>query len=969
MFKKSKVASGVLVALGGVLLAAPVFAQTADRVEITGTRIKSIDAASNSPVTSLTAEEIRSSQPVAVEEVIRGMAAAVPAIGPGVNNGAGGGATIDLRGLGPQRTLVLIDGRRMVPFDLSARVDTNSIPLALLERIDIVTGGASAVYGADAIAGVANFVLKKKFNGAELSTSYSVSGDNDAKRRRTDLTIGSALADGKGNVVLSVGSTTTDPLQAGDRSWGRTTTSSSTGAFAGSSTTYPIVIAVTPAAGVTTAQNTLGTGNRQLNLTTGAFEAFVPATGGYNTNPPNYFITPLDRRQVTGLANYTINEHAEVYAQAFYTRSDVNSVLAPSGTFGNTFQVNIGNPYIPDAARAQICAARGIAAASCVLGNTTTVPITLSRRFVELGNRYNDFYNKSLQTTLGLKGAVTDSWSYDLYHISGESDQTQVRRNWGSLSKVQQAMLATSTTACTVTTGGCVPLNVFGALGSITPDMLNFVNLSTVLLTKVRQSVDAATIDGDLGVIKSPFAKSPIRVAVGFEKREVSAANQSDAPSQIQAEVLGTGAPTPDRSGTLRLREAYGEANVPLVQGLPMAHDISLEVGGRSTEFSAITAVGTSKRSYGTDKFGLNWEPVKGVRIRGMVQKATRAPNVNELFAPQITGLSNLSTDPCQGALINAAQANTPGTLSNLCRLTGVPATVIGNLPAPSSGQINVLSGGNPDLGPEKADTQTLGFVWTPDFAPGFSLSMDRYRINVTDAISSPSTTDVLDGCYNAAFNPGFDLNASCQNIFRSANTGTFNGGDSRGVFTGSSNQGKIWIGGFDINASYRMRMKDLGLSPDLGTVDLTFNYNKVLDNDFQATSVSVRRDCIGYYSLACGAPNWGTRFTQRTTWKLSTFDVGYAWRHVSAIQVEPLAGTFYAPYSKVPAYNYLDLSANWDVMKGVRLSLSINNAMNNKPPVVGNTIATTSTNGGETLPSSYDTIGRYFTLGLTMKF
>jgi outer membrane receptor protein involved in Fe transport len=964
MFKRTKVSTGALIALGSALLSVGLSAQaqTAERVEITGTRIKSIDAVSNSPVLSVSAAEIQSSQPVAVEEVIRSLSAAVPAVGPGVNNGSGGGATIDLRGLGANRTLVLIDGRRMVPFDLNAQVDTNSIPLSLLQRVDIITGGASAVYGADAISGVANFVLRKNFTGVELKTQYGISSQGDAKRRRTDLTIGANLADGRGNVALSVGTTTTDPLRAGDRPIGQTTTSSATGLFAGSATTYPIVIAVTPAAGVT--NNTLGTGNRQLNLATGAFEAYVPATGGYNTNPPNYFVTPLDSRQVTGLANFTINENAEVYAQAFYTRATVNSVLAESGTFSNTFQVPIGNPFIPEPARQQICAARGITAANCVLGNATEVPITLNRRFIELGPRYNDFFNKSLQTTVGVRGALIGGWSYDISSINGESDQTQIRRNWGSLAKVQQAVRALNTTSCTVTTGGCVPLNVFGNLGSITQPMLDYINLSSVLLTRVKQSVLAGSVSGDLGFIKSPLAKAPIGVAFGAEQRKVTGANQSDAPSQIQGEVLGTGAPTPDRSGSLQLNEFYGEANVPLVQNLPFARNISLELGARRTEFKA-----SQTKNYSSSKFGADWEPIQGLRFRGMLQKAVRAPNINELYAPQVTGLSNLAVDPCQGTSINQAQANTAGTLSNLCRLTGVPLTVIGNLPAPSSGQINRQTGGNPALGPEQAETQTLGFVFQPDFAPGLTLSIDRYRIQVTDAISSPSTTDVLDGCYNPAFNPTYTFNASCANLFRSPNTGTFGGADSRGVFTGSTNQGKIWVGGYDINAAYRLPLKNVGLGAEFGVIDIAFNYNKVLDNDFQATPVSVRRDCIGFYSSSCGAPNWGQRFTQRTNWRFSDFDVGYSWRRVSAIQVEPNSGTYFEPYTKVPAYNYVDLSAAWKVTKNLRLSLAVNNAFDKKPPKVGNTIATTSTNGGETLPSSYDTVGRYWSFGATVSF
>lgn len=964
MFKRNAVNSAALICLGAVAAAPALAQETLERVEITGSRIKTVGAVSASPITSVGSEEIKASQSVAVEEIIRGMPAATPAIGPGVNNGSGGGATLDLRGLGPSRSLVLIDGRRLVPFNLNGQVDTNSVPVALLQRIDIVTGGASAVYGADAVAGVVNFVLKKNFQGIELASSYGVSERGDSIRRRSDLTIGGNFADGKGNAVLSIGTTKTDPLIVGDRDIGKTTTSSATGKFTGSDTTVPLVISVAQAAGIPAGSNTLGTGNKQLNPTTGRFEAYDPAVGSFNTNPPNYFQTPLDRRQLTGLASYSINEHAEAYAQVFYTRSVVNSVLAASGTFGNTFQVPIGNPYIPEAARQQICSARGIAAVNCVAGNNTLVPMTLSRRFTELGPRYNDFENKTLQTTVGMRGDLIGSWTYDAYLTSGEADQTQIRRNWGSFSKLSQSLNALSTTACTNTANGCVPLNVWGAEGSITPAMLNFINLSSLLLQKVRQQVTAVSTSGDLGDIKSPWSKAPIGLAFGAEERKVTASTQSDGASQTQSEVLGTGAPTPDRRGTFTLKEFYGEAQVPLLQNLPFARSVTAELGYRETRFTTSTS-----NSYNSNKYGLDWEPVKGLRFRGMMQNATRAPNVNELFAPQVTGLSNLATDPCQGANINAGQANTAGTLSNLCVLTGVPASVVGSLPAPSSGQINVLSGGNPNLGPEKAKTKTIGFVYEPSFVKNLLVSLDYYQIELTGAIASPSTTDILDQCYKTQYNPGLTLNAACSAIYRSASTGTFNGADSKGVLVVSSNQGKRWTSGYDLTIGYGLAAKDLGLSPAMGRLDLSLNLNQVMDNDRQATPTSVRRLCRGYYSNACGEGNNGLRFSQRTTWTAGDFTAGYNWRHLSAMNVEPGSGTWFADFTKVKAYDYFDVNASWAVNKMLKLTLTINNITDKTPPTVGNTIATTGGVSGNTMPSVYDPIGRFYTIGATLKF
>ncbi len=224
MFKRTKVNTGALLALGGVLLSAglPVHAQSEERVEITGSRIKSIGNTSSSPITSVGKVDIDTTQPVAVEELVRGLAAAYPALGPGVNNGSNGTAQIDLRGMGANRTLVLINSKRFVPTRLDGVVDTNNVPVSLLERVDIVTGGASAVYGADAITGVVNFVTKRNFTGVEATTLYSISESGDAQRYKNDLTIGANLADGRGNVALHVGTTRTAAVRLGDRDYSGT---------------------------------------------------------------------------------------------------------------------------------------------------------------------------------------------------------------------------------------------------------------------------------------------------------------------------------------------------------------------------------------------------------------------------------------------------------------------------------------------------------------------------------------------------------------------------------------------------------------------------------------------------------------------------------------------------------------------------------------------------------------------------
>jgi outer membrane receptor protein involved in Fe transport len=932
-------------------------------VEVTGTRMTAPGFNSNSPISSVTAEEIRSTQPVAVEEFFKALPAAVPATGPATNNGTAGAATIDLRGLGTNRTLVLVNGRRLVPFNLNGVVDTNVIPMALLSRVDVLTGGASVVYGADAVAGVANFKLRRNFTGVDVTTSYGMTGDQrDARRRRTDVTMGASLDDGRGNVVLSIGKTKSDPLTQGERSYGITSLNSVTGAPTGSATTVPAAFSTSAGAG---GNPGVLSGSWQIDPASGRL---VQPAMLYNTNPPNYYATGLDRTQATALGNYKINDYAEAYTEVFVTNSKVAAALAATGTFSNTFNVPIGNPYIPQAAREQLCQRRGISAANCVAGNATIVPLQVNRRFTELGPRYNDFDNKTLQYTIGLKGELAYDWTYDAYWTRGSADQTLTRRNWGSLAKVSQALNALSTTACVNPANGCVPLNVFGAEGSITPQQAAFINNSAMLSQSVRQDVAAVSFAGNLGnTIRSPFAQDPISMSLLAEQRKVRAGTQSDAASQIKDEVLGTGAPTPDRTGRFSLKEYAVEMLVPVARDLPLIRTLNMELGYRHTEFSTANA----KNDYGSWKAGAEWAPVAMFRVRGMVQKATRAPNVNELFAPNVTGLSNLATDPCQGANINKADASRTGTLSNLCVQTGVPLSEVGSLPAPSAGQINNLSGGNPALGPESAKTRTIGFVLEP--LPRLAVSVDYYDIKITDAVSSPSTTDILERCYNAGQNPGFTLNEFCGMIGRNTINGSFSGAESRGVATPLSNLGKQSTSGVDLNVAYRVAANRLGLDSRYGHFDISLGANQVNRYRFQATPTAVERDCLGYYSVACNnivsAPVYKRKFNQRTNWSFGAWSVGYNWRYVSGVIEEPGGTAFLPEFSRIPAYHYIDLNANWNINKNLRVNLSVTNAANKKPPIVGGTIGGTAANSGNTFPQSYDAVGRYVTLGASVKF
>jgi len=760
-------------------------------------------------------------------------------------------------------------------------------------------------------------------------------------------------ADGRGNVALSFGTTRTNPLTQGERPAGVVSISSTTGLSGGSSITVPAVLGGIPAPLA---------GNRIIDVAAGNLRAYNGDVDAFNFNPLNYFITPIERTQMAAIGRFTINEFAEAYAELNHTKSKVSLNLAPTGTFASAgfpnWRIPIGNPFIPAAMRTQLCSAFGITT-NCAVGNTQEVTLNISRRLVENGPRINDFDNTTQQWTAGVRGSVPflDSWSYDAYLQQGTSNQLSTRVNWGSSSKLQQSLRSVSTTACTVTTGGCVPINVFGAAGSVTPAMLSFFNQTAVQSTTVRQTVKSLSASGDLGVVKSPFAKAPISLALGLEERSMSAGNLSDGPSQVNGEVLGTGAPLPDRTGTISLKEGFLETIVPLAGGMTGINSLNFEGGYRDSKFKTLAG----SQSYGSWKYGFDYAPIKGLRFRAMQQRATRSPNINELYQPIVSGLSIRAVDPCQLALVSAADANTAGTLANLCRVTGVPLSQFGNVPGPAAGQISNTGGGNPNLSPEEADTTTIGFVWEPEFVPGLSFTLDYYKIQINKAVSSATANQVIDGCYTAALNPGFNAgNPFCGLIVRNVTTGSLNG--AAGVITQTSNLGTVDTDGYDLGVSYRLKLQKWG------RVDLGLQATQVVSNGFTSLPSVARIECVGVNGPDCGGPTAKMKWSQRTTWSMGDFTAGYNWRHLGKSSIQGAPATL-PQFASIKAFNYVDLSFAWQATKNLRMSLAINNAGDLAPPILGANVGTTATNSGNTFPQWYDVVGRAYSLGATLKF
>jgi outer membrane receptor protein involved in Fe transport len=942
-------------------------------IVVTGTRITNPNLVQSSPVTVIGEGEIQLQQVSSAEELLHDLPGQVPGLSQNTNNGGNGSANANLRGLGTNRNLVLLDGQRLVPVDLVARTDLNIIPSSLIERVDVFTGGASTVYGADAVAGVINFITKRNFSGIDVDLGTGISERGDGALLRGNATVGANFDDNRGNVVLSVGYTQTNPVYEGERPFSEVAFGSGTGAPQGSTTGVPLRI-----------RNGTAT-QAQLDVASGLL---VTAYNTYNTNPLNLIQTPLTRYSIYGKGRYEISDRVEAYASGMFNKNRVIFNAAPTGIFANNVFVPVSNPFLPVTLRNQLCGlvdsnanlagvqlltpAECTAAAAAVNPNDPAyreLLLTAERRFAEGGPRVTTYNFNQFQGSVGLRGPLISNLKWDINGAYGESSRVQSSTS-GTLAAAQQALRATNPNTCTVTTGNCVPLNIFGPEGSITPAMLNFIAVTTYNFVDTNLTQGSATVEGDFGFVL-PWATQPVGVAAGLEYRRYWGFSRGDAISSQVGAVLGAGAAALPQQGDYNSREAFAEAIIPIIEDRPFFNSLTLEVGGRYAHYDL-------SGGNWTYKVGGSWEPIPDIKFRAMYSKAVRAPNLAELFQPQVVALSNLVADPCQGTGI-------PAPLAALCVATGVPAAIIntGAIPAPSSGQIQTTQGGNPNLAPEVAKSFTAGVVLQPRMIPGFALTLDYYNIDVNDAITSPTNTDITEGCYTLAGNPTLDPNNPfCQLVRRNVVTGRLDGEPSTtpGLQRALSNAGFLQTRGFDLTMNYR---RDVGF----GRVSVAFNGNHTTRSRFKALAenpLSPNRECIGFYSTSCMPPQARWSWNMRTTlsWLNNTVDTSLLWSHLSSFKVEPVVcqvesnlncgpslATVFDAYEAIPAYDWFDYSNRIQATDHMSFVFTIKNLFDKKPPFVGNTIGVTAYNHANTFPSTYDAVGRAYRVGVNLRF
>ncbi|WP_298094691.1 TonB-dependent siderophore receptor [Brevundimonas sp.] len=964
--------------------AAPAMAQEApaqdlDDVVVTGSRIPQANLVTTSPVTQVTGEDIDVAGVTRVEDLISQLPQAFAAQNSTVSNGSSGTATVSLRNLGSSRTLVLIDGRRMgygSPNDDAA--DLNQIPEQLVERVEVLTGGASAVYGSDAVAGVVNFIMKKDFEGLQVDAQYGfyqhnndydgvgnlraeitrrgltnaaqfrLPADNvsDGESRSLNVTLGVTAPDGKGNLMAYAGYRNNNPILQGDRDYStcsigapNAATGPATYSCGGSGTSFPGRFT-----NFSTFNSTLGTGR--------TFVPFDSNTGNYNFGPLNYYQRPDERYTMGAFGRYEVSDKAEVFAQLMF--SDYKSVaqIAPSGNFFSTPDINCDNPLLGAQQRTTI----GCTAADVTAGNRRTLYV--GRRNVEGGGRQDTLGYESYRGVVGIRGELTEGWNYDVAAQFSRVNMSRVYLNDFSTTRLGRALDVVSVggvpTCRSVVNGtdpACVPYDIFIS-GGVTQAALNYLQIPLIQTGETTQQVVTAAVTGDTGW-SLPTSSNTIQVAFGAEYRRDYLGSTTDT-AFATGDGAGQGGPTIGVTGDADVSEVFGEIQIPLADGQAWAYSASIDAAYRRSEYENL----------GTDtyKIGADYAPIEDIRFRASYSRAVRAPNVIELFAAQGFGLFDADRDPCD-ATTGAVAANCVGTARH--QVTSAQSTS-GALDSPA-GQYNQLTGGNPNLNPEEADTYTYGVVWTPSFVPGFNLSVDYFDIQVDGLVSSVGALNTLDLCY------GQNDAAACGRITRNA-------GGQLWVGTGvvqdlNNNIGGLATSGLDFNANYAFDWEDLGVA-NLGSMQLSFvgTLLNELITDTGLGTVSSVYDCAGFFANQCGTPNPEYRHRARATWLTPwDMDVSATWRHYGEVELAVLSatnGSLNNGGTRLDRYfdaeNYLDLAATWQVMDTVTLRAGVNNVLDNDPQL---SYSVGTTGNGNTYPQVYDSLGRYFFVGVTANF
>ena len=946
-----------------------------EQIVVTGSRIARPDYESSSPIVSVSEALFQQSGTQTVDTVINSLPQFVPAITSTSNNPSNGGqSNIDLRGLGSNRVLVLMDGVRVVPANGSGTVDVNLIPAALIKNVEIISGGASAVYGSDAISGVVNFKMIDDFEGVELDAGYGITDRSDGDEYHGTITAGMNFAEDRGNIVASVGYTERKEVLAGARDFsdvalgwfdnlqefrplGSPTFEEGRVGVAASQGAIDQVFAQYGFAPGTVKQTTFGfnrdgtlftvgdnTPGSVLNFRDAKDASFNDASYTYNFAPVNYLQLPLERTNVFLNGKFEFSENAELYARGIWANYTADTQLAPT-PLSQVF-TPVTNPFIP-ADLATLLASR----------STPTSRFGLTRRMTEIGPRIESNEFDVYQAIVGLRGKLfSTGWTYDVYGSTGkvEIDSQQQgnvsREKWEDLTYAADGGVAL-----------CGGFNPFGK-GAITPECAAYMTVATNPQEEVKQTIFE-------GVLSGPVFDLPagsIQAALGAMYKDDSydfipddalarqiPQDRTNPNSPVtRFDIAGFNAALPI-SGDVDSTEFFAELLVPILKDLPGAKRLDATLGYRWADYSSIDDPVDSWKAE------LLWQPVEMASLRGSYQKAVRAPSVTELFSPQVPNFPPLAPSPNNDPCNTGSAARTGATAAQvrqLCIDTGVPAAIIDRYTF-SGSQAEGLAGGNPDLFEETANTYTAGIVlrspWANDLVSGLQLSVDYYNIEIEDAVSAIPASTFIGRCYDVAYNPTFAANNVFCNFFdRKPDDGTITN-----ALEVNANVGGYQTDGIDVQIDWAADIGPGRASLNwIMTFVMSWEVQEIPGDPFEALEGT-----SGKYSSGSSFPE--EKSTMNVRYDIGGWDLTAQWRYVGEMT------DYDIPDFKLDAKNYFDLTAEYHfgendgVLDGLSIRGGVINVANTDPMIYP------AYQQSNTDPTVYDVLGRRYFVNLNYKF
>jgi outer membrane receptor protein involved in Fe transport len=955
------------IALAATIAPASAFAQAAPAEEaqvvvVTGSRIATQQNRAISPVRITDNESIQATGLVDIDEVLKQSNEFLPSNGAGTSPAlleSHGASTIDMRGLGQNRTLVLVNGQRATPNGFRNSADVNTIPSAMIARVESLTGGAAAVYGADAVAGVTNFILRDTYEGLEVTATGSTTERGGAESWSVGVTGGRSFFDDRLNIVGHVGFTDRGGLSREERDWAQPevndaglllqTFPTAGGTFTrwGAATTAPAASAL-PAFAYN-ADGGLVAGATVPGTTFAKYEAFW---------------NPNDRTNYAVFANFKVTDWANFYFRGTHSVINNTSQQVPIRSNGNPAAQDVliqrTNPFISSSpALAAIFNAPGffnLNAAGTGPG-TDAVRLRVAKTLLEFGPLTDETERTMTQFVVGVKGEITENIRYDLAYVTGKNIEVVNRIGSGQLDRYLQAV-----NGCVgVVAAGCTPLNLFGPNAASAAAVAFVANGDDVELFNKRsrhQDVLNLNISGDTtGLFELPAG--PIGWAIGAERREEFGNSLFGARAATRNHLHTQGA-RGNLVADFALTEYFGELRIPVLKDVPFARALDLEAAGRRSQHSR-------SGDYDTWKLGLNWAVSDQFRIRGSQQAVVRGPNIGEFFgaavqAP-ILGTAR-PTDYCS----DPARYNVPTTL---CAALGAPSTpgyvpLVNGVPL-IDGAVAVQGGGEA-IRPESGDTFTYGFVFTPNFIPGLSVILDYYEIQIDDAIGTINPIQLMDSCYLVLQDA---TSALCQKIRRDPTTGRVVLFDQR-----DTNLTLLRTAGWDFSLYYNARLPEelpgerINIAFNAGIVDTFVRLLFPSDNLF---------DCAGDFGGgACSDSGTGIRaipeyrHNLNVSWINGPLTIRGAWRMTGSVEAlikkvpEPQWRNV-APNNnlvqKIKAWDYFDLGFSYRINDNMRVGGTIANILDKEPPILGS-----AQQDANTLPNQYDILGRRFSLNLTWR-